>query len=67
MQNVAQLSIDTTIPAQVVEQEQSTEPLKRRVRQAGQRHGRAVGNAGVVTVSYTKGFMEGFASAFSEK
>jgi hypothetical protein len=40
--------------------------LKRRVREAGQRHGRAFGNIGVVTTSYTRGFAEGFVASFKD-
>lgn len=47
----------TTVPAQ---------PLKRRVHDTGARHGKAFGNIGVVTTAYTKGFAEGFVSAFKD-
>lgn len=40
--------------------------LKRRVQSTGQRHGKAFGNVGVVTVAYTQGFAQGFMSAFKE-
>lgn len=41
-------------------------PLKRRVHDTGARHGKAFGNIGVVTTAYTKGFAEGFVSAFKD-
>jgi len=40
--------------------------LKRRVHNTGARHGKAFGNVGVVTTAYTKGFAEGFVSAFRD-
>jgi glucose/arabinose dehydrogenase len=40
--------------------------LKRRVYTSGHRHGKAFGNVGVVTVQYSKGFADGFMSAFKQ-
>jgi hypothetical protein len=40
--------------------------LKRRVHNTGARHGKAFGSIGVVTTAYTKGFAEGFVSAFRD-
>lgn len=46
---------------------QATEqPLKQRVRATGHRHGKAFGNIGVVTTSYSKGFFEGVVDAFKD-
>ena len=42
------------------------EPLKRRVKATGHKHGLALGNAGVVTTAYVQGFGAGFVSAFRD-
>ena len=41
-------------------------PLKRRVHDAGVRHGKAFGSVGMVTTTYSKGFFEGFIASFKE-
>ena len=53
-----------TLDATVVATEHVT--LKRRVHNTGARHGKAFGSIGVVTTAYTKGFAEGFVSAFRD-
>jgi hypothetical protein len=53
-----------TIDAKAVVTELPT--LKRRVHSTGARHGKAFGNIGVVTTAYSKGFAEGFVSAFRD-
>ena len=40
--------------------------LKRRVHSTGMRHGKAFGSIGVVTTSYSKGFVEGFVASFKD-
>lgn len=45
---------------------EDTRSLRTRVQSTGQRHGKAFGNVGVVTVAYSQGFAQGFMSAFRE-
>jgi hypothetical protein len=51
---------------EIPQQPSHVEPLKRRVKATGHRHGRALGNAGVMATSYTQGFASGFMSAFRD-
>lgn len=56
------------VPSNTTEHQASEDmpTLKRRVYTTGHRHGKAFGNVGVVTTQYSKGFAEGFMSAFKQ-